>query len=71
VNAVTPSKPCPICGKPAEKRFAPFCSQRCADVDLQSWLTGRYAVPVEPDEEEDAIDTSPSDPAGQRRRDFL
>jgi uncharacterized protein len=36
---------CPICGKPAEPDYKPFCSRRCADVDLQRWFTGRYAVP--------------------------
>ncbi len=44
---------CPICGKPAEQRFRPFCSKRCADVDLNRWLSGVYAVPVTEDEEED------------------
>ncbi len=44
---------CPICGKPAEQRFRPFCSRRCADVDLNRWLSGVYAVPVTEDEEED------------------
>ena len=42
---------CPICSKPPAARFAPFCSARCADVDLQRWLTGRYAVPAESDDE--------------------
>jgi len=37
---------CPICGKPTEQRFRPFCSGRCANVDLNRWLGGRYAVPV-------------------------
>jgi endogenous inhibitor of DNA gyrase (YacG/DUF329 family) len=44
---------CPICGKTAEQRFRPFCSKRCADVDLNRWLSGVYAVPVTEDEEED------------------
>ena len=44
---------CPICGKPAAEKFRPFCSQRCADVDLNRWLSGVYAVPVTEDEEED------------------
>ena len=35
---------CAICGKPVEEPYRPFCSRRCADVDLQRWLTGRYAV---------------------------
>ena len=35
---------CAICAKPVEEQYRPFCSRRCADVDLQRWLTGRYAV---------------------------
>jgi uncharacterized protein len=41
---------CPICGKPSEAAYRPFCSRRCADVDLQRWFTGRYAVPAEENE---------------------
>jgi endogenous inhibitor of DNA gyrase (YacG/DUF329 family) len=37
---------CPICGRPAEPETRPFCSKRCANVDLQRWLTGRYVVPA-------------------------
>ena len=37
---------CPICGKPAAFTIRPFCSKRCADVDLHRWLGGRYAVPI-------------------------
>ena len=44
---------CPICGKAALAEFRPFCSRRCADVDLNRWLSGVYAVPVTEDEEED------------------
>ena len=42
-----PSPPaCPICGKSAtEARLLPFCSARCAEVDLGRWLQGRYVVP--------------------------
>ena len=46
-------KLCAICGKPADEAFKPFCSKRCADVDLHRWLSGVYAVPVTEDEEED------------------
>jgi endogenous inhibitor of DNA gyrase (YacG/DUF329 family) len=38
---------CPICGKTAEPKYRPFCSRRCADVDLGKWLRGSYALPVE------------------------
>ena len=35
---------CPVCGKPAGQRWAPFCSKRCADVDLHRWLGGHYRI---------------------------
>jgi uncharacterized protein len=38
------SKPCPICDKPADSNYRPFCSKRCADVDLHRWLSGSYAI---------------------------
>jgi len=44
---------CPICGKPAVDRYRPFCSKRCADIDLNRWLSGVYAVPVKEEEDED------------------
>jgi len=46
-------RPCPICNKMAVKDFHPFCSRRCADVDLNRWLSGAYAIPVADDEEDD------------------
>lgn len=36
---------CPVCGRPGDAAYRPFCSRRCADVDLGRWLTGRYAIP--------------------------
>ena len=47
------TKACPICGKPTLETFRPFCSRRCADVDLNRWLSGVYAVPVKEEEDED------------------
>jgi uncharacterized protein len=44
---------CPICGKPTVAQFRPFCSRRCADIDLNRWLSGVYAVPGKPEETED------------------
>ncbi|HEY6258802.1 MAG TPA: DNA gyrase inhibitor YacG [Xanthobacteraceae bacterium] len=44
---------CPICGKPAVAQFRAFCSRRCADIDLNRWLSGVYAVPGKAEEEED------------------
>lgn len=42
-------RPCPICKKPAIVAYRPFCSRRCADVDLNRWFTGSYAVPAAPE----------------------
>jgi uncharacterized protein len=36
---------CPICSRPTEPTYRPFCSRRCADVDLSRWLGGTYAIP--------------------------
>jgi endogenous inhibitor of DNA gyrase (YacG/DUF329 family) len=44
--------PCPICGRPRAAAYQPFCSKRCADVDLHRWLGGVYAIPAAEDEEE-------------------
>jgi len=53
-EAVKPSTTrCPICGKPADSALTPFCSRRCADVDLNRWLSGVYAVPAKEEEDED------------------
>jgi endogenous inhibitor of DNA gyrase (YacG/DUF329 family) len=45
---------CPICSKPAVEKYKPFCGKRCADVDLNRWLSNVYAVPAnEADADED------------------
>lgn len=42
---------CPICRRaPADAKYKPFCSKRCADVDLQRWFVGSYAIPGPSDE---------------------
>ncbi|MCH2164926.1 MAG: DNA gyrase inhibitor YacG [Marinovum sp.] len=48
---------CPICAKATEKAYRPFCSKRCADIDLAKWMGGNYAVPSQdPEDVERAID---------------
>lgn len=50
-----PEPRCPICAAPRAQDWRPFCSKRCADIDLGRWFGGRYAVPAEeppPEEEE-------------------
>ncbi|HUZ12544.1 MAG TPA: DNA gyrase inhibitor YacG [Caulobacteraceae bacterium] len=46
-----------MCQKPTVQEFRPFCSKRCADVDLAHWLGGRYAIPAEPTDGEDVLGT--------------
>jgi len=46
LNAAKKAAKCPICAKPAEAAYRPFCSKRCADVDLGKWLDGGYAIPT-------------------------
>ncbi|MCK5745229.1 MAG: DNA gyrase inhibitor YacG [Oricola sp.] len=48
--------PCPICDSPALAEYLPFCSKRCADVDLHRWLSGAYAIPAAEDDSEGAPD---------------
>lgn len=63
------AKPCPICGKPLVAKYRPFCSSRCADVDLHRWLTGAYAIPVAAEEDEDGdTPTLVPEPPAERRR---
>jgi hypothetical protein len=43
-DPVTAGGGCPICGKATDHAFRPFCSRRCADIDLARWLGGRYVI---------------------------
>jgi len=52
---------CPICKRPAEPKFRPFCSKRCADVDLARWFTGAYAIPGAPVEDEEDVPPAQED----------
>ncbi len=52
---------CPICGKAADPAIKPFCSKRCADIDLGKWLGGGYRV--ETDEAPVADGPPPEDEA--------
>ncbi len=52
---------CPICGKPADPAVRPFCSKRCADVDLQRWFRGAYAIPAVADDEDESTEGTPRD----------
>ena len=48
---------CPICSKDSVAKYRPFCSKRCADLDLAKWLGGSYAIPsTDPEDIERALD---------------
>jgi endogenous inhibitor of DNA gyrase (YacG/DUF329 family) len=51
---------CPICNQPRSETYRPFCSKRCADVDLGRWLNGSYAIPVTEDDDEDGEEDRPA-----------
>ncbi|RYH02744.1 DNA gyrase inhibitor YacG [Salipiger sp. IMCC34102] len=44
---------CPICDRETDPKFRPFCSKRCADIDLARWLSGSYAIPAGVEEQGD------------------
>ena len=46
---------CPICSKETEQKYRPFCSKRCADIDLGKWMTGAYAVASQDEDDADAL----------------
>ena len=41
-----PLPKCPTCGATADAKARPFCSSRCADIDLGNWFQGKYAIPA-------------------------
>jgi endogenous inhibitor of DNA gyrase (YacG/DUF329 family) len=66
LRAVRMAAKCPICGKSGTVDYRPFCSKRCADIDLGRWLKEGYRVETEevPAEGEPGGETGPT---GQRR----
>lgn len=52
-----PRRPCPVCKKLSLPKYHPFCSSRCAEVDLGRWLGGTYAIPAEEEEGRTEMDT--------------
>lgn len=55
--------PCPICKKMTDnEQYRPFCSKRCADIDLGHWFNGDYAIPAENADHQEQDDfQSPTD----------
>ena len=48
---------CPICEKATEQSFRPFCSKRCADIDLAKWFSGSYAIPANDPEDLEELES--------------
>jgi len=46
---------CPLCGQPAVRDYAPFCSRLCANEDLLAWLSHGYAIPATGEGEADEL----------------
>jgi endogenous inhibitor of DNA gyrase (YacG/DUF329 family) len=61
-QAKSPTGKCPICSRSSDAKYRPFCSRRCADVDLSRWLSGAYAIP-DAGESEDGDESSDSEGA--------
>lgn len=54
-NVVPIKRPrCPVCRKPTEAKWRPFCSKRCADIDLGRWLNESYSIPSHEEPERDS-----------------
>lgn len=56
---------CPICQKPSQSDYRPFCTKRCADVDLAHWFRGSYAIPAE---DAPGSEIDPPDPIGNTEK---
>ncbi len=70
VSKISRGQRCPICKSPAELLFNPFCSARCADVDLSRWLSGSYAIAGGgQDADEDGDDTHAEQRSGATSHD--
>jgi len=56
---------CPICARASDPKYRPFCSRRCADVDLARWLNGSYAIPADAIDDENPVEPDPPAPRPQ------
>ena len=65
LRAVRIQAKCPVCGKPTDAKYQPFCAKRCADIDLGRWLKESYRVPAD-EPAGDGEDPSQG-PTGQER----
>lgn len=54
---------CPVCKKPTDEDYRPFCSRRCADIDLGHWFNEDYRIPSD-----ETLESEPDDPANDGGR---
>lgn len=66
LRAVRIEPKCPTCGKPADEKYKPFCSKRCADIDLGRWLKEGYRIETDEVPGEDDPENRGGGPSGQR-----
>ena len=66
-----PKGKCPICAEPTDVQYRPFCSRRCADIDLYRWLSGGYAIAGRDDDDDVATEqATPAQSADSPDDDF-
>ncbi|WP_363719514.1 DNA gyrase inhibitor YacG [Reyranella sp.] len=53
LRAVRIMAKCPICEKAGTVEYRPFCSKRCANIDLGRWLKEGYRVETDETPAED------------------
>ncbi|MCY4445464.1 MAG: DNA gyrase inhibitor YacG [Rhodobacteraceae bacterium] len=46
---------CPVCQQDSTLKYQPFCSKRCADIDLNRWFNGEYIIPSEKNENNETL----------------
>lgn len=66
LRAVRIAAKCPVCGKPVDGAYRPFCTKRCADIDLGRWLKEGYRVPTEEAPSDDSAEAGDRDDRGGR-----
>jgi endogenous inhibitor of DNA gyrase (YacG/DUF329 family) len=66
LRAVRVAAKCPVCSKQVAAEYRPFCSKRCADVDLNRWFSGAYVVAGKEEEDEDGetVQAGKDEPGG-------
>ena len=46
VQLIKKRSKCPTCKKVSNEPFSPFCSKKCAELDLMKWLTDEHELNI-------------------------